>query len=199
MKPYSAADYLAMLQALLPEGAAWTREPDAALTKLLSGLAEELARVDGQAHLLILEADPYGTLAMIQEHERAWGLPDQCSQAGETIQERREAVVAKELDLGGQSVPYFTDLVILLSGDPAASVTEPRPFVAGSPAGDGLYFGDWRFAWIVSAPAYAVRHFAAGVSVAGDPLTRSTNARLECVVNRLKPAHTIVHFNYYGG
>lgn len=199
MQPYSAADYLSMLQALLPEGAAWTRDPDAALTQLLAGIAGELARVDASAHLLIREADAYETLALLAEHESAWGLPDECTQSGATIQERREAVLAKEQNLGGQSVPYFLELAILLSGSSDVAVSEYRPFTAGSPSGDQLTNGTWCHAWRVTAPAYAVHRFAAGVSVAGEPLVRATNERLECVLNRLKPAHSVIHFAYTGG
>ncbi len=43
---YTAAQYLGLLQGLLPTGPAWPRDPDATLTKLLSAEAEEFARLD---------------------------------------------------------------------------------------------------------------------------------------------------------
>ena len=52
--------YLAQLQALLPPGRAWPREPDAVLTKLLHAFADALAPMpagDGAGHV----HDPYGT------------------------------------------------------------------------------------------------------------------------------------------
>jgi uncharacterized protein YmfQ (DUF2313 family) len=57
----SRADYLSQLQALLPQGAAWTRERDAALTRLLDAFAEEFARVDARARQLLDESDPRST------------------------------------------------------------------------------------------------------------------------------------------
>ena len=37
-------DYLRVLQALLPPGAAWPRDPDATLTKVLAAWADDLAQ-----------------------------------------------------------------------------------------------------------------------------------------------------------
>jgi hypothetical protein len=39
-QPLAAADYLASLQKLLPYGPAWTDDADAAITRLLTGLAQ---------------------------------------------------------------------------------------------------------------------------------------------------------------
>lgn len=49
-------DYAQLLQDLLPQGAAWPREPEAYLTVLLYALASELEEVDirGQAMMYVI-------------------------------------------------------------------------------------------------------------------------------------------------
>jgi len=189
------ADYLLQLQALLPPGDAWPREPDAVLTRLLLGLAHELARVDGRAGNLLDEVDPRTALEMLAEWERVCGLPDSCAPLGETIQRRRAAVVARLTARGGQSPAYYVALAAALGY--AVEIEEFRPFRCGeSGAGDALYDDDAVHAWRVVAPATTVTYFGAGVSGAGEPLAGWGNAALECAIRRHAPAHTTVLFGY---
>lgn len=196
MQPYSADDYAAQLAALLPQGAAWPREPDTVLAALLGGLAEEPARVDAAAHALLTELDPPQSLELLEAWERMCGLPDECSQPGETIAERREAVVLRLSAQGGQTPAYFAEVATLLAGA-MCTVREYRPFRAGrSRAGDPLSSGDWPHTFTVQAPETPVRTFRAGQSAAGEPLRKWGNERLECTIRRLAPAQTIVTFTY---
>lgn len=191
----SAKEYLVQLQALLPEGGAWPREPDAALTRLLSAFADEFARVDSRARALIEEADPRTTLELLPDWERLLALPDSCVPDAQTLQQRRAAVLAKLVTLGGQSRSYFIGLAAALGYE--VSITEFRPFRAGmSSAGDPLTGGDWVHTWRVNGPENTIRNFAAGQSNAGEPIRSWGNAQLECVIDRFKPAHTILQFAY---
>lgn len=197
MQPYSASDYAAQLSQLLPQGAAWPREAGTVLAELLGGLAQDPARLDAAMHALLAELDPSQALLLLGEWEAMCGLPDECSQPGETIAERRAAVVAKLTALGGQSPDYFAELATLLAGAPC-TVREYRPFRAGrSAASDLLSGGDWVHTFAIHAPETPVRSFRAGQSAAGEPLRTWGNERLECTIRRLAPAHTIVKF-YYG-
>ena len=54
----------------------------------------------------------------------------------------------------------------------------------------------WQFVWQVNAPEASIVEFDAGRSSAGEPLRSWGNELLECVINRLKPAHTYVLFAY---
>ncbi|MHC1701810.1 MAG: YmfQ family protein [Humidesulfovibrio sp.] len=196
MQPYSAQDYAAQLAALLPQGPAWPREPDTVLARLLDGLAEEPARVDAAAHALLTELDPQQALELLEAWERMCGLPDGCSQPGETIAERREAVVLRLSAQGGQTPAYFAEVATLLAGA-MCTVREYRPFRAGrSSAGDPLSNGDWPHAFTVQAPETPIRVFRAGQSAAGEPLRKWGNERLECTIRRLSPAQAIVTFTY---
>jgi uncharacterized protein YmfQ (DUF2313 family) len=106
--------YLAMLQSLLPVGQAWTRAPEANLTKLLLAVAAELSKIHGRADDLINESDPRTTLEMLADWEITAGLPDTCTGGEDTIQERRAAVVQRITSTGGQSRSYFLSIAAVL-------------------------------------------------------------------------------------
>ncbi len=191
----NADAYLQQLQALLPPGAAWSRERDAVLTKVLDALAQELARVDASAESLVDEADPRSTAQLLADWERVTGLPDGCVTATQTTAERRDSLVQKIANLGGQSRQFFIDLAARLGY--TITITEFRPFQVGENAvGDALNGDPWIFAWQVNAPAGVIREFKVGESAVGDPLRSWGDALLECVIERLKPAHTHVIFAY---
>lgn len=193
----NAAGYLAQLQALLPPGAALTREKEAELTKLLNALADELARVDKRAADLLREADPRTCFELITDWEGTVGLPDPCAPLADNIQERRGAVAAKLVASGGQSRQYYIDIAAALGVE--VTITEFMPFRVGySAVGDPLATDDdWRHTWQVDAPETIITHFAVGQSAAGEPLRKWGNELLECAIGRRKPAHTEVLFAYY--
>lgn len=196
MQPHTAADYAGQLAQLLPQGAAWPREAGTVLSALLESLAQESARLDAAMHVLVNETDPAQALLLLSEWERVCGLPDECSQPGETLAERRAAVVAKLTALGGQTPEYFAELSTMLAGA-VCTVREYRPFRAGrSTAGDALSGGDWVHTFSIQAPETPIRPFRAGQAAAGEPLRKWGNDRLECTIRRLAPAHTLVIFNY---
>lgn len=186
-------DYLAQLQALLPPGAAWTREADAILTKLLTALADELARVDGRADDLVDQLDPRTSNEMLTDWETILGLPDVCADALSTIQERRAAAYATLTATGGASRLYFINLAAALGYE--ISITEYFRFTAGSPTGAPLTNDDdWRHTWRVNGGT-TFRSFTAG-SQAGEPIRAWGNALLECAIAMRKPAHTKTIFSY---
>lgn len=191
----TAEQYRAQLQALLPPGAVWSREPDATLTKLLAAIAEEMARLDLRAEQLVDEADPRITNELLADWERVAGLPDPCVVAEQTTQERRDALIAQLTNIGGQSRQYFIALAAALGF--TVTITEFHQFqVDESAVGDALNGDDWVFTWRVNAPTTTIREFAVNESAVGDPLRSWGNEILECVMNRLKPAHTHVIFGY---
>ena len=191
----NADQYSEHLSALLPPGQAWTREQGTTLQNLLRALAEEFARVDVRAHALLGEVIPGRTLELLQEWELTAGLPDTCVQSGQTLQERRNALVAKLTNSGGQSKAFFIALAAYLGF--TITITEYRPFRVGiSAVGDALSNGDWIFTWKVNGEETTIVYFRAGLSAVGEPLRKWGNEILECVINQLKPAQTHVIFAY---
>jgi len=190
----SATQYRQQLQALLPDGLAWPRGEQAQLTKLIDAFAAEFARADRRADDLRNEADPRTAWEMLADWERITGLPGKCmAGVAQTIDERRDALVGKLGELGGQSRDYFIALAARLGF--TITITEFRPFVAGSHAGDPAANGDWISVWQVNAALNMVRTFKAG-SAAGEALASWSNTLLECAIKDDAPAHTIVQFAY---
>ena len=180
-----ADGYLTLLQDLLPPGAAWTREPDAGLTKLLAALAEELSRIDARTEDLIREANPMTTTELLTDWERVAGLPDACTGQLETVQQRRDALVARLSDTGDQSAAFY----IALAASLGFTVTIEEG--VGTPGTD-----EWAFQWHVHAPEVSIRYARAGEAVAGDPIRSWGNDLLECAFNRRKQAHMEIVFVY---
>ena len=126
LRARSAADYLRMLQHLLPQGQAWTRAPGAVLTAVLQASADELERLDMAMRLLLMEILPTSAIAGLEDWERVLGLPDACLPAGTTLQERRSAVLAKLRDEGRQDLAYWYGVADSLEYD--VTIEEHWPF-----------------------------------------------------------------------
>ena len=193
---YTADDYREQLKALLPPGRALPREPGTTLEQLLDAMAQELARIDGRADQLVDEALPNTTLELLPDWERVAGLPDECSGTLQpTIQGRRNDLVARLTNAGGQSPAYFIAMAAALGF--VVTITEFRPLRAGlSHAGDAISNGDWAFTWRINGPLTTVTYFRASTATVGEPLASWGNATFECRMGHLKPAHTILQFAY---
>jgi uncharacterized protein YmfQ (DUF2313 family) len=192
---YSAADYLAALQALLPRGRVWPRDAEAVITKTLSALAPTYERQNARSNQLIVDAFPASTIELLPEWEKTLGLPDPCAGASPTIAARRAHVVARFKALGGQSVPYFIAYAQALGY--AITITEYAPARVGiSCAGNPLNGPDWAHAWQINAALHTVVRAQVGVSQAGEPLAYWNNAVLECQLREVMPAHTVLIFSY---
>lgn len=186
-------DYLQQLQALLPQGPAWSREADAVLTKLLTAFAEEFSRVDYRIDALVNEADPRTTNELLADWERVAGLPDLCTGIPETVALRRELLVAKLTNIGGQSKAFYIALAAKIGY--TITITEFKRWRVTSRVNEALNDADWSYAWRVNAAQDTVRKFTVAGRVS-EPLATWGNTALECVITRLKPAHTIVQFAY---
>lgn len=196
----SANDYLEQLQGLLPTGAAWPTEPTTALTKLLTGLAQELARVDARADNMLEESDPRTAYETLLDWEVDAGLPDQCwiLYGGTSVESRRAALLMRITSRGGQSVSYFIGLAALL-GYPNASITEYLPMTCSSNCNAYLNTATagWAYAWTMKLPTSRITVMTCG-SACSDPLRDWGDDILECVIQRYRPAHTTVLFSYGG-
>lgn len=189
----TAEQYLAELQALLPPGAAWPREADATLTLTLLALADELARIDARAEVLLDEADPRTTLELLADWERVAGLPDPCVVVEQSTAQRRTGLVSRLTARGGQSRQFYIDLASALGY--VITITEFNPHDVDDDVDEPLYGNDWQFAWQVNAPGTQLGEFTVDETV-DDGLGWFGNERLECVLKRSKPAHTSVLFEY---
>ena len=193
-------DYLGLLQGLLPRGAAWPREPEALLTRLMEAWAAVFQGADRRGDDLIRESDPRQSLELLGDWERTTGLPDPCLAIAETLQERRAVLVSRLTSTGGQSRPHFIGLAASL-GYPDAEIGEYRPAVCGlARCGDSLDgLPEVRFVWRLRVPGPRSVHARCGESQAVDRLLQIDRAAdLECLLHRLKPAHSTLVFAYDG-
>jgi uncharacterized protein YmfQ (DUF2313 family) len=191
-----APDFLAAYHALMPRGAAWSREPGTVLDAVLSAMA---ARSEAfQARVVSLgdrESFPPAATELLGEWERSYGLPDECGGAGDSLEQRRAALLARIAETGGQSRAYFIAVAAALGF--TVTITEFRPARIGLAAiGDPIQDEPWLFTWRMNAPETTVTPARIGLSAVGDPLQSFGNARLECAIGRIKPAHTTVLFAY---
>jgi uncharacterized protein YmfQ (DUF2313 family) len=201
--------YLDVLLSLIPPGQI-VRNRDSNLGKQLRPAAAELARIDARARGLIEEADPRTTLELFEDWEAFAGLPDPCSPADLTLGERRDALIRKLLSEGGQSRPYFKSIAEDLGF--TVEITEFRPMGFGRwgfgyhvvSDDHGSYiigpqtpFNNHELYWIVYVYGTSFTRFAFGRSAFPDPMLKIRTAeQLECILQRLKPAHTNLTFIY---
>ena len=193
----SAAQYLSHLQALMPMGAAWSREPDSENTNTLTALADELARVDARFDDLVTEADVRAAAEMLTDWERLLGLPDGCM-VGKSLSviERRRMATQRLVEQGGQSAAYFIALATLL-GETGCTVTEFRPANCNSNCNSAIYGQADRFVWRMNIPRPANNaRFANCNDDCNDALQTYIPSLIECPITERKPAHTKVLFAY---
>ncbi|MFC3674651.1 YmfQ family protein [Ferrovibrio xuzhouensis] len=192
----STADYRSLLLSLLPLGPLWPRDLGSRLAAFLEGIAGEFARIHGRVMDLVEEGDPRTAYEMLARWERVCGLPDECTvPGGETIAERQLRVTQKWTSRGGQSRAYFIGIADQL-GYPGAVITEFRPFTCNSNCDDSLDPDPWRFVWRMDI-AQATRIVDMTCESACDEAIRVWgDTTLECVIDKLKPAHTKVLFSY---
>lgn len=173
----TAADYVRALQGLLPRGLIWTRVAARRLTRLLGGLADELARVHNRASALMDEADPQTTTELLPDWERTVGLPEPGDVLAATPADRRAGVVAKLRAQGGAAAEYFEAVAAKLGV--TAVVTEPLA---------------WLHVWQVAAPAVVDR------MACNDPCNSAVvsfgdlGLRLRALFTRIKPGHTRIYW-----
>ena len=190
------ADYLTQFQRLLPRGRLWHRGLGRVQDADLLTLMPTWSRLHARLNALIGEIFPCSTFELLTEWEATLGLPDPCVGELDSVQQRVQAVCAKFAARGGQSKTYYRQVAAELGF--VIQIEEYTPFVAGSPAGMPAYGESWAHTWSITALADHVWYFIAGHSTAGEPLRSWGNRLLECVFERIKPAHTILLFYYVG-
>jgi uncharacterized protein YmfQ (DUF2313 family) len=206
----SGDDYAVSFLSLLPQGQAWPRSPGSTLERACNGLAQYWGYVDGRAgDLLERESDPRKTIELLPDWERAWGLPDPCLEGGMSIGERQRFLVFWMTLIGGQSEAWFQQVASWLGV--TIHVSEHSPFMVGisrcgnTPDENGkprweIGPPEMRFYWEVSVANARLTWFRCAEAECGvDPHLRIGIAEdLECLLDRWKPAHTDIVYDYSG-
>ena len=174
----SLTAFLANFQDTAPPGRAFSRDPDTVQAQVGAVASNQLLLLRSVALTLAnVEADPAATLQLLTDWETEFGLPDPCSPSGQTIQQRRNSLLAKIASIGGQSIAYYTAVAAALGF--VITITE---------------LGD--YAWQINAAVTNAQYFMFNQGVFGDYFWGSGNAELECRIRAIMPAHTVLTFVY---
>lgn len=204
----SGDDYAIQYINHLPTGQAWPRAPDSTLARACTGLTQYWGVVDGRAaDLLERESDPRQTIELLPDWETAFGLPDPCFQEPLTIADRQHVLVQRMTLLGAQSRNWFVDVAGWLGYH--IRIGEYAPWMVGvSRCGTTLDDNNdprWeiaapeiRFYWKIHVDQASLSWFRAASGECGvDPhLIIGLATDLECILNRWKPSHTLIIYDY---
>lgn len=131
---------------------------------------------------------------LLPDWERVYGIASDTSISWAS---RIDDLLAAVRATGSLTPEYFLSLATRLGY--TATIEELEPFMAGwSEAGDTIYVEDIVYVWQLTITNSGVKSyfFEAGVSCAGDSLNYFSEDYLEGIMNKLKPAHTAVVFQY---
>lgn len=190
-------DYADALLALFPRGHAWPRNEDSVLSKLAHGLCQIMGYMDGRAaDLLEIESDPRATDEILEEWERAFGLPDHCiPNPSSDPAIRRANLVQRMTMLGEASRQFFIDQAEAVGQ--TVSIREHAPYVCGiSRCGDSrmasLTDDTAHFRWQCGPPEnrfyWEVKLLALLPSYSG--------VDLFCMLQQMRQAQTMVLMDY---
>lgn len=197
MLRHSQIDYQSQLAALLPQGPAWRRSPDALLTMLIAALAEEPARLDGEVASDLQEGFPDTTAARLFDWERALALPE-CNDVAQGFALRKTLMLLKLTE----SVATTPERIVEVAARMGYTVTVQERFdevyTCESPCEDPIYEDDVRFVFYVFTDEVSIIAEFTCETPCEEPLRMWGNELLECVINRLVPAHAKVLFAYGG-
>lgn len=189
----SRDQYRELMNQLAPPGSALPQAPDSVWQQLLAARAGVFERVDSRADVLIEEADPRTAYELLSDWERVAGLPDPCVDREQTIAERRAALLRVLTSTGGASRKYFQEVAADLGYD--VTVEDYTAYTVADTVDKPIYGIAWRWAFTVRSAEETVSYFTVDGGVS-EALASWGNDRLECVIERLKPAHTRVIFAY---
>lgn len=155
---YSSDDYLRALQALMPRGAVWPRDPGSLQTKVLTGLTKSYEVQNARANNLLVDAFPTSAVELLPEWEATLGLPSPAVGPTPSMLARRTLVVARFVGAGGQSIPCFTRYAALLGFD--VTIQAHAPFRCGqSRCGQPLGAPEQMYALTISTPGATASSF----------------------------------------
>lgn len=178
--------------------------PPVAYDSRAPGLAAEIAAMaallDEALDLgvnLDAELDARSTYALLEEWEAAFGLPDACADVNyQTVGDRRLALITRIAARGSQQPAYYEALAEAL-GYPGTRVYEYAPWTCVDTCAEPIAGSDWRHVWALQIPGEGRVTYFTATSPCIEPLANwSAVESITCVINRLKPAHTLCYFDF---
>ena len=149
---------------------------------------------DTASNFIDVEADPAKAVQLLTDWESEYGLPDPCTPASPTLQQRHSALLAKITASGGQSPAYYESVAAAMGY--TIAIVEYRLFQPPMTIPALLPALGFQFIWDVHVPALTVRPFLVGADVVPSPLWWSPGSEMECRLRSIAPADTQVRFFY---
>ncbi len=138
---------------------------------------------------------PDGDAQLLPDWERVYGLPDAClADVESSVSSRIAAVIDKIRRGGGLSRQFFIDLAAALGY--AITITEFSPHTVISPVTYPLYDIDSQYYWQVTMSSATPPRLRTVIDSVTTPFVVYQTGLLECLLQKLKPAHTELQFVY---
>ena len=197
LPPWTSADFADAFQRHLPTGPVWPRDPETTQRAAIEALMPTYQRSWSLACDLPAETFPASCVNLLPEWEASLGLPDPCAGPDPTIAQRQAHVVARLTQSNGPSIPSLIAFAAALGY--TITIQEFAPARLGVfRLGQRLQSTRWAHVWQITAPATMVVPFRLGAGRLGERFRTWGFTVLECEMQRIKPAHTILRFAYTG-
>jgi len=166
---------------------------------LLSCFAGELKRLETDVVKVLNNAIPGLSEELLPEWEEDLGLPEDCFPPDQTLKERQDAVHAKyTANYAGLTEQFFIDLAYSLGATIAIRYGGEigTPFRANGPVDiEETRVGPFTPASNPAGRVWSVARLSVWiVDIRDDQPNIET---IQCLFNKLKPAHTVVEFNIF--
>ena len=183
------------LQQLMPPGIALNTE-SAEVADLLQKTAQELDAFSDLEAALYAEIDPRVANMLLLEYEYSLGLPDRCTLAIQSTEERQAAVYNKIMDTGGARRTRYLAILQRL-GQPDAQIERFKLYTCEDTCEAPVYTDrEWLFTWAVTLKDNVMVTQATCLSHCEEPLRDWGNTMIECVLHKEKPAYTHLIIRY---
>lgn len=198
-------DLVRQILTLLPQGAAWgtpdgeAHNPSSEMATFWLGFAKVLRPLYAHGFTTVLESTVSTINNSLENWEEDFGLPDPCFGSDQSLETRLRAVIGKELSPATISPGDYLCLADRLGYD--ILIEEPEAFESGH-SECGLDHEtatvNLEVEWVVHLVTGPAEYFYAGLSETSEArlLDYPEDTELSCVLRPLRPAWSLLHFNY---
>lgn len=188
----SVEAWLDVLQQLMPQGVAWSRENGGNQTRLLRALAKTFARVEASAEEIEAELLPSDTRMLMDERETYLGLAE-CVGASRIYEHRLNSIITKDKLKGGLATWQIEQLAADLGF--TVRVEEIWPHHCLRSCADSLNEQHYRHVLKVTVLDMPLSRFSC-VDNVSTPLIATDASTFECMLSRYKMGGKYYEFNY---
>ena len=197
-------DYKNLFFFFFPKGPAWSREPKSLMSDLSNGIAAFFYYIHQRVEKAGKEIFPRSCDETLVDWEEMLELPEPCKHGnhaeGLTVQERVNAVIVKLNRRFSPTLKNYAKIAEMM-GYQVETITFPPAICGLARCGDRLGGGKSANYYVLTiVDGTRLTYARCGVSRCGEPLCRISYATdLECLFERIKPAHVIFKLSYTQG